>query len=296
MKAVCQMKVLCQMNTAGQMNTAWPMNKAAKVNKTAKTILILLIFIFLILIFPGALPGRAGDEAIGEILDSLAKAERAFGPYSWYTDLVHYKNGKKLEGARFLIVASKTNSLALYLSPPENKGKIILQRGESYYFFFPKANNYIRISGGARALGNTSHGDLLRPPILDYYDMEKYEKAKNSKGEDIYVITFVQKETVANLPYYKKVVFFNPAQKEIEAIESYSRSGVKTGRVEHLASTAVAGVNFPVKSKIIDPNNDDNYTLQSNSEIRLIQLPGEFFTPGYLPSAEKYLRMRLGFK
>ena len=42
-------------------------------------------------------------------------------------------------------------------------------------------------------MGNTSHGDLLRPPILDYYDMEKYEKAKNSKGEDIYVITFVQK-------------------------------------------------------------------------------------------------------
>ena len=236
------------------------------------------------------------DTSIIDIIDTLSKVEKVFKSYSLNSNLIQYQNNRKKDEANFIMAIDKENSLALYLSPLVNKGKIVLQKDQSYYLYFPKPNNYIRISGRSNLFGNVSYGDLLRPPLLKYYDMKEYKILSKENGEDVYVISFVQKNEITNLTYYKKVIYFNLNKKQIEAIESFSRADVMLGRIENIEFVMINGINFPIRTKIVDIKNTNTYTLQTNSQVKITQFPEEFFTPGYLPNVANYLKLRLGVK
>ena len=255
-----------------------------------------MIMVFLLLCLTSSSVIYGADPAINDIINTFSRAEKLFKSYSLYSNLIQYQNNQKKDEANFVLTVDNENSLALYLSPLVNKGKIVLQKDQSYYLYFPKPNNYIRISGRSNLFGNVSYGDLLRPPVLKYYEIKEYKVLQDDKGEEIYVISFSQKDGVTNLTYYQKVIYFNLNKQRIEAIESFSRTGVMLGRIENLEFEVIDGINFPVKTKIVDIRNPDVYTIQTNSQVKITQLPAEFFTPGYLSNVANYLKLKLGVK
>lgn len=88
-------------------------------------------------------------------------------PFSVVVSLVEYRSGKK-ENAMSLNVYSKENAasgqyrtLALFLNPPKDKGKVMLKNGAELWFHDPVSKSSVRISPQQRLMGQASNGDVM---------------------------------------------------------------------------------------------------------------------------------------
>ncbi len=88
-------------------------------------------------------------------------------PFSTVVSLTEYRNGKK-ENAMSLNVYSKENpssgqyrTLALFLNPPKDKGKVMLKNGAELWFYDSVSKSSVRISQQQRLMGQASNGDVM---------------------------------------------------------------------------------------------------------------------------------------
>lgn len=225
-----------------------------------------------------------------KILESLKKGEKTFQNYSFVSDLRQYKNEKQVNSAKFLVLVSGENAIAYYMEPFINKGKIILQKGSAYFLYFPKPKQYIRISAQANLFGNVSYSDLIKPPLLEYYQVTSMNITEESAEKETAKMVFTLKEGVRDFPFYKKNIVYDLSNNRIHSVQSFSRSDILLVDVSHLKFTSIQGVPFPVETVIHDIRSKDNYSIQSNSEIQIGSIPDRFFNPSSLRYLDAYLQ------
>lgn len=207
--------------------------------------------------------------------------------------ITQYKNDRVEKIAKFVILIANNDSLAIYREPPENKGQIVLQKGADYFLYFPKPQKYIRVSARNVIFGSVSFGDLVKPPLLKYYEPVKWVKNMNSQKEELYKIWFVLKDEVRDIPYYTKVVAYNKTRDRIESQDAYSRSGILLGKTTNLDFTGFRGVNLASRTKLFDIRDPRAFAIQQILTGEAIAVPGYLFSPSFLTEIDGYLARQL---
>ncbi|MEI7481222.1 MAG: outer membrane lipoprotein-sorting protein [Elusimicrobiota bacterium] len=139
-----------------------------------KYFILTLFFTFLSPAAHSAEIGKTADEIINEA-DTVRNPDT---PFSIVVSLVEYRGGKK-ENAMALNVYSKENAasgqyrtLALFLNPPKDKGKVMLKNGTELWFYDPVSKSSVRISPQQRLMGQASNGDVMTVNMHKDYKAE----------------------------------------------------------------------------------------------------------------------------
>ncbi len=137
------------------------------------------------------------------------------------------KNGEIKSTVKLKLMTKGSNTLTVFLSPKKQKGKVFLQKDNSYYIYFPKAKKYSRISPRSGMFGGVVIGEIMTPPLLENYHYKLLRQ-----NADTLVIEFSAKEG-KKPAFYKKVSYFtieNSVDKgKLLKVENYTKSGILFG-------------------------------------------------------------------
>jgi outer membrane lipoprotein-sorting protein len=116
-----------------------------------------------------ALPSYAAEtvKTADAIVTEADAVRNLVKPFSIVVSLVEYREGKQ-ENAMSLNVYSKEDpataqyrTLALFLKPPKDQGKVMLKNGTEMWFYDPVSKSSVRISPQQRLMGQASNGDVM---------------------------------------------------------------------------------------------------------------------------------------
>ena len=186
------------------------------------------------------------------------------------------KSGEIKSTVKLKLLTKGSNTLTIFLAPKKQKGKIFLQKDNSYYVYFPKAKKYSRISPRSGMFGSVVIGEIMTPPLL-----ENYHYKLLAQKADTLVIEFTAKEG-KKPAFYKKISHFvieNSNDKgKLLKVENYTKSGILFG-------TATYGNYVNDMPKNMQGNNilnkDGYYEMQIISD-KQEDFSDDIFEPSYL--------------
>lgn len=221
-------------------------------------------------------PVPKNDPDVAKVLGLLERADKLLQTYAVQADLDFFEQGKKKTSMTFLLAIAPESTVALFKKPAYDNGKIVLFNENGYFFYFPGPDRYIRVSPQNSLFGNISLGDIVKPPLLRYYEVKEAQRQA-----DLLEVSFVLRDGVS-LPYHRKLIRVDLKRNLIKEIESYSHSGILLGKTINLEFIDVKGIPFPAYSKILDVKKSGGYAFQRNSSLRIVDLPKKLFNPAFL--------------
>lgn len=239
----------------------------------------LLLFVLFVLNM-GLFAQNQTDEAF---LDAL-RNETGYAPqFKAHMLFEVSKPGGAPSSATFTLYENDGQSIALFLSPPRDKGKAILQIESKYWIYFPKAKRATVLSPMANMVGNASNGDVLRPPEGTLYDITILDIEPKVGNR---VVQFIAS---SRLSPYGKIISYYENDKILES-EMYSRSGIllkKAYYYEHMKNTRGFGW-LPTKSRIVDGTNEEIYTDITFTDVEILSSVNQsWFNPHNLGRVRK---------
>lgn len=116
--------------------------------------------------------GRAGSLSGDEILTQVDQFRNLWDSYA--VDLVLENRVDSVSTKTFefeVYIQGKDDSLAKFLAPPSEKGKLLLTTKDGMYFYVPSTSRPIRISPIQRLLGPVSNSDVARTYFSEDYNV-----------------------------------------------------------------------------------------------------------------------------
>ena len=130
--------------------------------------------LWLILCFV-ALPAAALDGA-----QILQKVDRNLEPesYEMYRKLIDIQpDGSKKEYVLYTMKKGRDKIVALFLSPPSDKGRVTLRLGDNMWLYIPDVGRSIRITSLQSVTGSVfNNADILRIDYTAEYNVDKAEE------------------------------------------------------------------------------------------------------------------------
>ncbi|OQX29378.1 MAG: hypothetical protein B0D92_04100 [Spirochaeta sp. LUC14_002_19_P3] len=234
-----------------------------------------MAFVFVVLVGWSLGAQNLSDE---EFLRVLRKGE-GYSPQFKATMLFEVNNpGGAPSVAELTLYENSGKSIAVFLSPARDKGKVILQLDSKYWLYFPKAKRSTVLSPLANMVGNASNGDVLRPPQAELYDISLLEDTPKKGNRTVQFLASSRKA-----PYGKIIAYYE--NDKILATELYSRSGVllkTTESLDHIKNTGGFGW-MPVKTRIVDGKNPEIFTIITFSNVVIMKdMNQSWFNPNNL--------------
>ena len=230
--------------------------------------------------------GKTADVIIAEA-DAVRNPEK---PFSIIVSIAEYRGGKK-ENAMSLNVYSKENAatgqyrtLALFLSPPKDEGKVMLKNGNELWFYDPVSKASVRISPQQRLMGQASNGDVMT------VNMRKDYKAAIA-GEETITDSSKKKAACYKLEltsrgesnYYRAEYWVEKADSRPVKGKFYSDSGRLLKIVYFGGYKTELGRERPTEAVIIDGIDPKLVTKMLFSAYTERKIPEEWFQKEYLP-------------
>ena len=167
--------------------------------------------------------------------------------------------------SKLKLIVKGNNAITVFLAPKKQKGKIILQKENSYYIYFPKAKKYSRISPRSGMFGSVVIGEIMTPPLLENYHYKLLEKKA-----DTLVIEFTAKDG-KKPAFYRKISYFllnnNDEKGKLLKVENYTKSGIlfgtstyhdyKNGMPQNMKGNNILNKTGYYKVKIVSEKQED---------------------------------------
>ncbi len=213
-----------------------------------------------------------------EFLEAL-RGEASYAP-QFKAEMLFEVNapGGTPTSATFILYEDDGRSIAKFLSPTRDRGKTILQQGNKYWMYFPRAKRSTVLSPLANMVGNASNGDVLRPPKATLYDITLLDIEPRVGNR---VVQFLASARTAP---YGKVISYYEDDKILES-EMYTRSGIlmkKSYYYEHKKNTEGFGW-LPVRSRIVDGIDEKKFTDITFTNVEILKnINKSWFNPNNL--------------
>ncbi len=211
-------------------------------------------------------------------------------PFSIVVSLTEYRAGKQ-ENSMALNVYSKENTatgqyrtLALFLKPPKDQGKVMLKNGTELWFYDPTSKSSVRISPQQRLMGQASNGDVMTA------NMHKDYKAELA-GEETIMDSAKAKVPCYKLNltsrgdsnYYRVEYWVDKADSRPLKGKFYSDSGRLLKIVYYGGYRTELGRERPTEAIIIDGVDPKLVTKMIFDSYNNRKIPEEWFQKEYLP-------------
>lgn len=215
----------------------------------------------------------------------LQKVDRNLEPESYesYRKLIDIQpDGSRKEYVLWSVKKGSDKVLALFLSPPADKGRVTLRLGENMWLYMPSVGKPIRITSLQSVTGSVfNNADILRIDYTAEYDVQKAEE----QGDQYLLELKAKTDQVA----YDKLKMWVDKQHLLPVkIECYAASGIllKTLRFSDIKDFG-GGIKRPAQLETDSPLYKGYKSVMLWSGLKKATLPDEIFTLNYLPRVEE---------
>lgn len=214
----------------------------------------------------------------------LQRLDRNLEPasYEMYRKLINIESdGGRKEYVLYSIKKGREQTVALFLSPPGDKGRATLRLGDNMWLYIPNVGKPVRITSLQSVVGGVfNNADILR---LDYsveYNVERAEE-----NPEHYILAL--KARSGAVAYDRLKMWVAKATELPVTIEAYAASGllIKTLRYKDVKDFG-AGIRRPAVLETDSPLYKGYKSVMLYSQIRKRDFPDEVFTLNYLPRIE----------
>ncbi|WP_434777980.1 outer membrane lipoprotein-sorting protein [Neisseria sp. Ec49-e6-T10] len=212
-------------------------------------------------------------------------------PFRYTVTVLEYKSGETKPvnkqildiSMRFLKpengIEADARSLARFVYPPKDKGKVMLSNWYDLWFYTPQLRRPIAISRSQRLLGQISNGDVI---------VTNFEYAYNSKllGEEpcgktvCYKLALERKSPEVTYPkvtYLVEKGNFRPYKASY-----FSLDNKLIKEVAYQNYKPLLGKDRPAKIIVVDARYSKGYSVMEYSDVRFESLPLSHFTKEYI--------------
>ena len=215
----------------------------------------------------------------------LRQVDRNLQPeaYEMYRKLINIEpDGDRKEYVLYTVKKGRDKMVALFLSPPSEKGRSTLRLGENMWLYIPNVGKPLRITSLQSVVGGVfNNSDILR---LDY--SEEYVVDSTDEQPGRYVLGLKAKSKAVAYDRLKMVV----DKKALVplSIEAYAASGllIKTLRYKEIKDFG-GGLVRPSVLETESPLYQGYKSVVIFARINQREFPDEVFTLNYLPRAEE---------
>ena len=222
--------------------------------------------------------------AVGAALDGtqiLQKVDRNLEPESYeaYRKLIDIQpDGSKKESVLYTMKKGRDKVVALFLSPPSDKGRVTLRLGDNMWLYIPDVGRAIRITSLQSVTGSVfNNADILRIDYTAEYNVETAEEQK-----DAYLLSL--KAKTGEVAYDRLKMWVDKQALLPVTIEAYAASGLllKTLRFKDIKDFG-GGIKRPATLETDSPLYKGYKSVMLWSGIKKASFPDEYFTLNYLP-------------
>ena len=214
----------------------------------------------------------------------LKKVDRNLEPesYEMYRKLINIEpNGSKKEFVLYSVKKGRDRIVALFLSPPSDKGRATLRLGDNMWLYIPNVGKPVRITSLQSVVGGVfNNADILRVDYTAEYNAEKVEEEK-----DAYILAL--KARTGEVAYDRLKMWVDRKTLLPTMIEAYAASGllIKTLHFKDIKDFG-GGIRRPATIETDSPLYKGYKSVMLYSQLKKSTLPDEVFTLNYLPRVE----------
>jgi outer membrane lipoprotein-sorting protein len=223
-----------------------------------------------------ALPAAAIDGT-----QILQKVDRNLEPESYdaYRKLIDIQpDGSKKEYVLYTMKKGRDKIVALFVSPPSDKGRVTLRLGDNMWLYIPDVGRPIRITSLQSVTGSVfNNADILRIDYTAEYNVETAEEQK-----DAYLLSL--KAKTGEVAYDRLKMWVDKQVLLPVTIEAYAASGLllKTLHFKDIKDFG-GGIKRPATLETDSPLYKGYKSVMLWSGIKKANFPDEYFTLNYLP-------------
>lgn len=231
----------------------------------------------------------AGVATAGALtpLEIVRQADRIRTPgpsFSFELAIITPKGSEREPDARLAVsVKLPDKSLAKFLFPPRDRGRILLMVGPNLWVYLPTTDRPLRISPQQRLIGEVSHADVMRVNLGGDY-LPTLVGEDQAEGVACHVLELqgaVEGVTYHRIRYWVARETFRPVKAEF-----YTVTGLLLKTARYTRQREVLGTVRPTEIQISDAVRSGALSRMIYSKVRLETLRDEIFHPTYL----KFLR------
>jgi outer membrane lipoprotein-sorting protein len=214
----------------------------------------------------------------------LRKVDRNLEPesYEMYRKLINIEpDGSRKEFVLYSVRKGRDRLVALFLSPPSDKGRATLRQGDNMWLYIPNVGKPVRITSLQSVVGGVfNNSDILR---LDY--TVEYNAESIVEDKDAWLLSL--KARSAEVAYDRLKMWVDRKALLPTRIEAYAASGllIKTLHFKDIKDFG-GGIRRPATVETDSPLYKGHKSVMLYSNLRKRELPDEVFTLNYLSRVE----------
>jgi len=214
----------------------------------------------------------------------LQRVDRNLEPasYEMYRKLINVEpDGKRKEFVLYSVKKGRDKIVALFLSPPSDKGRATLRLGDNMWLYIPDVGKPMRITSLQSVTGGVfNNADILRIDYAAEYDVESAEELG-----DQYLLNL--KAKTGEVAYDRLKMRVDKKTVLPTIIECYAASGllIKTLRFKDIKDFG-GGIKRPATLETDSPLYKNYKSVMLYSEIKKREFADEVFTLNNLARVE----------
>lgn len=166
-------------------------------------------------------------------------------------------------------------SLARFVSPPRDRGKVMLSDGYDLWFYTPELRRPVPISRQQRLIGQISNGDVIVTNFEFAYDATL--QGEVPCGANVCYSLMLTRRS-AEVTYPKVNYLVEKGSYRPFKASYFSLDDKLLKEVWYLGYTPLLGRERPSKIKVTDPRRGSGYSVMEYSDVRFESLPLSRFT------------------
>lgn len=253
-----------------------------------------MIFISLLSICPIA---RAVDQQALDIIRISDSVRSPNEPFRYTVTVLEYKNGEDdPENKQVLDISMRfikpvdgvqadARSLARFIYPPRDKGKVMLSDWYQLWFYSPDLRRPIPVSRAQRLIGQISNGDVIVTNFEYAYDSTL--QGEEPCGDKIcYRLSLIRKSDAVTYP---KVIYLVEKEGDNRPYKAsyYSLDNKLLKNVLYQNYQNILGKFRPTEIIVQNERHDKGYSVMKYSDVRLESLPEFYFTKESIQRGQK---------
>ena len=171
------------------------------------------------------------------------------------------------------------NALVMTLSPPVDRGQIMLMKGRDLWLFLPNVSQPVRLPLSQRLTGQVANGDLARANFTGDYNARLLGLEKIS-NQDFYKLELNANDRAVT--YHRILYWVYKSTNWPYQAEFYAVSGRLLKTAYYTKYQKISGVVRPTRLIMRDSLAGGEQSILDYSEINPRDLPDKIFTKEYL--------------
>ena len=215
----------------------------------------------------------------------LKKVDRNLEPESYesYRKLTDIQpNGNKKEYVLYTVKKGRDKVVALFLSPPSDKGRATLRTGDNMWLYIPDVGRPVRITSLQSVKGSIfNNADILRIDYTAEYNVESAQEEKDG-------ILLNLKAKTGEVAYDKLKMLVDKQAVLPITIECYAASGIllKTLHFKDIKDFG-GGIKRPATLETDSPLYKGYKSVMLWSGLKKADFADEIFTLNYMPRVQE---------